>query len=68
MNKSEAGKRIKIARVIKGFTQSELAEKLGVKQASVALWENGRSFPRPGLLPKLSELLELSIDELLKAG
>ena len=36
------GDLIKKARMEKGLTQEELAEKVGVKKSAVAKWENGR--------------------------
>jgi transcriptional regulator with XRE-family HTH domain len=50
------------------MTQECLAKKIGAKQATVATWEIGYSFPRPGMLPKLAEVLDIRIDDLLKAG
>ena len=38
----DVGSLIKQARLAKGFTQEELAEKVGVKKSAVAKWENGR--------------------------
>ena len=68
MNRSKTGQMIRDARLAKGFTQDQLARKLGTKQATVATWEIGYCFPRPSMLPKLSEVLGLQIDELVKAG
>jgi transcriptional regulator with XRE-family HTH domain len=59
---------IRDARLAKGLTQDELAKRIGTKQATVATWEIGYSFPRPSMLPRLSEVLEIPIDELVKAG
>jgi transcriptional regulator with XRE-family HTH domain len=57
----------KIATQRKGaeLTQAELAAKLHIKQQALALYESGlRRIPLPTLL-KLSELLELSIEDFL---
>lgn len=54
------GDRVKALREKKGFTQSELAEKLGYKsKTSVAHIENGREIPR-AMIVKLSDILETS--------
>lgn len=50
----------------KGWTQTELADKLGVTNQAVSKWENGDSFPDTGLLVPISELFGVSVDELLK--
>ena len=68
MKRSEIGQRIRLARVTKGLTQAELAERMNVSQGAVGHWEIGYTLPKAGHLVKLSELLEIPIDELLKAG
>ena len=56
----------KLARMKAGFTQEELAEKLGVSKASICQWENGRTRPSIKKLKPLSEILNISVEELLK--
>ena len=51
----------------RGFTQAELADKLGYSDKSVSKWERGLSFPDISMLEPLSELLDISIME-LRAG
>lgn len=50
----------------KGWTQSELADKLGISNQAVSKWETGDSFPDSALLVPLSELFGVTIDALLK--
>ena len=50
----------------KGFTQRELAEKLFVSDKAVSKWERGQSLPDISLLTPLSQLLGVSVAELLK--
>lgn len=59
------GKRIAEQRKIKGMKQEELAEKLNVSAQAVSKWENDQSCPDISILPELSKLLGISIDELL---
>ena len=47
------------------ITQRQLAEALNVKPNTVNQWENGNRELRAGILPKLAELLNCSVDELL---
>ena len=48
-----------------GLTQKELAERLGVTNKAVSKWETGGGMPDVSMLRKLSEILEVSVDELL---
>ena len=52
----------------KNFSQSELAEILGVDRTSVVKWESGKSYPRIEILKKMSKIFNCSIDELIKDG
>lgn len=54
------------ARENAGMTQKEVAEKVGVDQSSVSLWENGKNFPRAAILKKLAALYHCTVDDLLK--
>ena len=49
-----------------GISQAEFADSVGVKQPTVWEWINGHSKPSVDSLLKISEITELSIDELLK--
>ena len=49
----------------KGFTQKELAEKLFISDKAVSKWETGASIPDTPLLIPLSELLGVTVTELL---
>lgn len=48
-----------------GLTQEQLAEKLGVTAQAVSKWETAQSCPDITLLPKLGEIFNISVDELL---
>lgn len=56
----------KKVREASGYTQQELAEKIGVDQSAVCLWETGKTSPRAKLLPTIAKLLNCTVDELLK--
>ena len=58
---------IKNARLAKGISQEELALKLSLDRSTVAKWETGKALPRAELLLKLAQILECSVDDLLKA-
>lgn len=57
---------LKEKRLAKNLTQETLAQKLNVRQASVAMWETGKAKPTVNNLLKLSEILNCSVDDLLK--
>ena len=59
------GHRIAQARRKAGLTQVELAKRLGVTQQAITFWERQAPAPRAEMLSKLSEVLDISIDELL---
>ena len=60
------GKRISEYRKKKNLKQDELAEMLGVSPQAVSKWENDLSCPDISLLPELSRILGISIDELVQ--
>lgn len=49
-----------------GWTQEELAERIGVSRSTVAKWESGRGTPTIGNIITLSEVFGVTIDSLLK--
>ncbi len=49
-----------------GWSQEELAEKLGVSRQSVSKWEGAQSAPDMGRVVQMSELFGVSTDYLLK--
>ena len=57
---------IKKAREKAGLTQQELADKLGVGQSAVAMWESQKALPRTDKLPVLAKVLKCSLSALLK--
>ncbi len=58
-------KNIKELRIEKGYTQMQLAEKIGVTQGAIYFWEKGINEPTAGYLIKLAQIFEISVDELL---
>lgn len=57
---------IKQKRKQNGISQKELAQRLGVKQASVCLWESGKNLPRVGRLQKIAEILGCTVEDLFE--
>ena len=65
MDKEKTGQLITTLRKEKGLTQKQLAEALNVTDKAVSKWERGLSFPDISMLEPISELLDISIMELL---
>ena len=59
------GERFAAARKSKRLTQDDLAKYLDVTPQAISKWENNLSCPDILLLPKISEILGISIEELL---
>lgn len=59
------GEVIKSKRQKKNLTQAELAELLKVTPQAVSRWEMGISYPDIAMVPKISEVLRVTADELL---
>lgn len=57
------GYSVKRLRLERDMTQEELAQKIGVTFQAVSKWETNTTTPDIALLPKLSMLFGVSIDE-----
>ena len=66
IDKEAFGKFLAQQRKAKGYTQKALAEKLFVSDKAVSKWERSLSMPDISLLIPLSEILEVSVTELLE--
>ena len=52
--------RIRQARMIRGITQSNLADLLGVSTQAISQYELGSNNPKPEILDKMCKVLDLS--------
>jgi len=57
---------IRKLRLEKGYTQKELADKLGISESAVSLIENGKRKLKLETAIKLAEIFGVSLDELVK--
>ena len=57
--------RIKALREQKGFTQTDLANQLGITRSSVNAWEMGISVPSTQYVVELAHIFKVSTDYLL---
>lgn len=60
-------RKIQKYRKMRGLTQEELAEALGVSHQSISKWESGQAMPGLDKILLLSEYFQVSTDALLKA-
>ena len=65
MDKERTGQLITELRKEKGLTQKQLADALNVTDKAVSKWERGLSFPDISMLEPISDVLGISIMELL---
>jgi len=56
---------IRKLREVRGLTQAELAEKIGVSSKTVSKWETGKGLPDISLLQPLAQTLGISVIELM---
>ncbi len=66
MNKQSFGEMISSLRKDRGMTQLDLAKKMGVTDKAVSKWERDLSFPDINSIPKLAEIFDVSVDELMQ--
>lgn len=65
MNAADVGRFIAVQRKKKTLTQKELAAQLNVTDKAVSKWETGKCYPDIEMIEKLSEIFEVSINEIL---
>lgn len=65
MNQIGIGQFIAECRKKKNMTQSQLAEKIGITNQAVSKWETGKSMPDISIMLELSEILGITVNELL---
>lgn len=61
------GEIISTLRKEKGMTQKDIADKLGITDKAVSKWERDIAFPDTATIPRLAEVLGVSVEELLQA-
>lgn len=60
-----AGKNLKYLRKLRGWTQEEFSNKLGIKRSLLGAYEEERADPRIEVLELVGEMFKLTLDELL---
>lgn len=62
----QLGEKLQLLRSKNGMSQEELAERLGISRQSVSKWESGQSVPDLKKLIILSDIYNVTIDNLVK--
>lgn len=65
MDNEKTANAIRSARLAAGYTQAQVAVKLGKSQTTIAAWETGRSQPAASTIVELAKLYGVSSDYLL---
>ena len=68
MDSKRTGKFISSNRRKQGLSQKELAEQLNITDKAISKWERGLSFPDISMLIPLSEILDITLYDLLTGG
>lgn len=66
MDQIRIGTFIAMCRKEKGLTQAQLAEKLNLTDRAISKWETGKGMPDSSVMLALCEILEISVNELLR--
>lgn len=62
----EVGKKLREARIAVDMTQEKVAEEIQVSRQTISNWENENSYPDIVSVIKLSDVYNISLDNLLK--
>lgn len=63
--KSIQGQHLAELRKMANLSQHELADLVGISQSTVAFWEQSPKPPRSDILPKLAEILGVSVEDII---
>ena len=66
VKKMELGKQIREYRLLNHMSQDELSNRIYVSRQTISNWENDKSYPDVNSLLLLSEIFQISIDQLIK--
>lgn len=64
--KESIGQFLAVLRRANGYTQQEVADKLGISNRTLSGWERGAALPDILLLPALADLYGVTVDEILR--
>ena len=59
------GEKLRVARLAMNLSQIELAEKVGITERSIYNYEQTETYPKPTILKKLAEVLNVTVTYLM---
>lgn len=59
------GKKLKELRSAAGFTQKQLADRLGITKSTVSFYERHERMPSPEIMSKIASIFHVSMDTLM---
>ena len=62
--KIEFADNLRVLRLKKGFTQTELAKLVGVAQPNIAYYESGKCKPKIDVATKLAKIFDMTVESL----
>jgi len=62
----DIGSAIKKQRELKNWSQDDLANELYVSRQSISKWELGNAYPGIDMLVMMSDIFDITLDELIK--
>lgn len=68
MEKQQLAQRIRAFRKLKGFTQTELSEKMGISIGILGAIERGNRLIDKRTLKRISEALDIDVEEITMTG
>ena len=66
MDMNKVGEQITLLRKKKNLTQADIAQRLNISYQAVSKWERGETLPDVTLLVDLADILETSVDHILR--
>lgn len=66
MSKQTIGEFLATQRRMKGYTQQQVADMLGVSNRTLSSWEQNRTYPDILILPAIAEIYGISVDEIAR--
>ena len=61
VDKKKVGELISAHRIAKGWTQSDLADKLHLSASAIGMYESGQRYPKPDILVSMADLFNCSV-------